>query len=249
MSKLNNKVAVVTGAARGLGQAICKRLADDGAKIAMADILDCGETAELCGIDAENIVHRHCDITSAEDIAALKAEVDSRLGGCDILVHSAGIFPNCPFEDMTFEFWKKVLSVNLDSAFHLCKAFVPGMKEKKWGRIIGISSNTFHVAPGTMSAYVASKGGLIGLHRVLSSEYADFGITANTVAPMLTRTAGAEEHFGKDNELFNIVLDWQDIKRPAEAADVVGAVAFLACDDSAFITGQTIPVDGGTIKL
>ena len=249
MSKLNNKVAVVTGAARGLGQAICKRLADDGASIAMADILDCDETVKLTGLPEDKVLHRHCDTTSVEDIAALREEVDSKLGGCDILVHSAGIFPNCPFDDMTFELWRKVLSVNLDSAFHLCKAFIPNMKKNKWGRIIGISSNTFYVAPGTMSAYVASKGGFIGLHRVLSSEYADLGITANTVAPMLTRTAGAEEHFGAANEIFDIVLDWQDIKRPAEAADIVGAVAFLASDDSSFITGQTLPVDGGTIKL
>jgi len=103
--------------------------------------------------------------------------------------------------------------------------------------------------PKLLSHYVASKGGLIGLHRVLAAEYAEFGITANTIAPMLTRTEGAQEYFADNQEIFDTVLEWQDIKRPAEANDIVGAVSFLASEDSNFITGQTIPVDGGTVKL
>ena len=90
---------------------------------------------------------------------------------------------------------------------------------------------------------------VIGLHRVLAAEYGEFGITANTIAPMLTRTEGAEEYFAENPGMFDAVLDWQDIKRPAEANDIVGAVSFLASEDSNFITGQTIPVDGGTVKL
>ena len=200
-------------------------------------------------MSSDRIFQKKCDVTSPQDIHALQQEVTDKFGGCDILVHSAGIFPSCPFDELTFELWRKVLSVNLDSAFHLCKAFIPGMKEKRWGRIIGISSNTFYVAPPGLSHYVASKGGLIGLHRVLSAEYAAFGITANTIAPMLTRTEGAQEYFADQQELFDLVLDWQDIKRPAVANDIVGAVSFLASEDASFITGQTIPVDGGTIKL
>ena len=249
MPTLDDKVVVVTGGARGLGRAICKRLADDGARIAIADILDASETVEMTGLGSDRIIHRLCDITSVEAIGSLKDDVESNFGGCDILVHSAGIFPACSFDDLTFELWKKVFSVNLDSAFHLCKAFIPGMKEKKWGRIISISSNTFYIAPAMLSHYVASKGGLIGLHRVLAAEYAEFGITANTIAPMLTRTEGAQEYFADNQEIFDIVLEWQDIKRPAEANDIVGAVSFLASEDSNFITGQTIPVDGGTVKL
>jgi 3-oxoacyl-[acyl-carrier protein] reductase/(S)-1-phenylethanol dehydrogenase len=249
MSKLNDKVVVVTGGARGLGRAICERLAADGAKIAIADLLDSSETIEKTGLNSERIFQQKCDISSAEDVNSLKAAVNSKFGGCDILVHSAGIFPACPFENLSFDLWKKVLSVNLDSAFHLCKAFLPGMKEKNWGRIISISSNTFYIAPPALSHYVASKGGLIGLHRVLAAEYAEFGITVNTIAPMLTRTEGAEEYFAENKEIFDAVLEWQDIKRPAEAVDIVGAVSFLASDDAGFITGQTLPVDGGTVKL
>jgi NAD(P)-dependent dehydrogenase (short-subunit alcohol dehydrogenase family) len=247
MPKLEDKVAVVTGGARGLGRAICQRLSEEGAKIAIADILDSSETAAMCSADEDRIIHQICDTTSVEDIASLKENVDAKLGGCDILVHSAGIFPHCPFEDLSFELWSRVLSVNLDSAFHLCKAFIPAMKENNWGRIISISSNTFHLAPPNLSHYVASKGGLIGLHRVLSTEYGEFGITANTVAPMLTRTEGAIDV--TPEEMFDMVVDWQDVKRPAFAEDVVGAVAFLASDDAAFITGQTIAVDGGSAKL
>lgn len=249
MSKLHNKVAVVTGGARGLGRAICKRLAKDGARIVIADILDASETVAMTGLDATRILQRRCDVSSVEDIDALRRQVEDQFGGCDILVHSAGIFPGCSFDDLDFALWKKVLSVNLDSAFHLCKAFIPGMKAKRWGRIISISSNTFYLAPPGLSHYVASKGGLIGLHRVLAAEYAACGITANTIAPMLTRTEGAEEYFADNKAMFDLVLDWQDIKRPATAEDIVGAVSFLASDDSAFITGQTIPVDGGTVKL
>ncbi len=249
MSKLKVKVVVVTGGARGPGRAICEGLAADGAKIAIADILDSSETIELTGLNSDRIFQQKCDITSAEDIEKLKEEVNTKFGACDILVHSAGIFPACPFENLSFDLWKKVQSVNLDSAFHLCKAFLPAMKEKKWGRIISISSNTFYVAPPALSHYVASKGGLIGLHRVLAAEYGDFGVTVNTVAPMLTRTEGAEEYFAENKEMFDIVLEWQDIKRPAEAKDIVGAVSFLASDEASFITGQTLPVDGGTVKL
>jgi NAD(P)-dependent dehydrogenase (short-subunit alcohol dehydrogenase family) len=249
MTKLKDKVVVVTGGARGLGRAICQRLAADGAKIAIADILDSSETIALTGLSEERIFQQKCDITSADDIEKLKNEIDSKFGGCNILVHSAGIFPACPFEDLSFDLWKKVQSVNLDSAFHLCKAFLPGMKEQNWGRVISISSNTFYLAPPALSHYVASKGGLIGLHRVLAAEYGDFGITVNTVAPMLTRTEGAEEYFAENLGMFDAVLEWQDIKRPAEAADIVGAVSFLASDDASFITGQTLPVDGGTAKL
>ncbi len=249
MRKLNDKVVVVTGAARGLGRAICKRLAADGARIAIADLLDATATIELTGLSDDRIFQKKCDVSSAEDIEALKEQVNAKFGACDILVHSAGIFPSCPFDELSFELWRKVFSVNLDSAFHLCKAFIPGMKEKRWGRIISISSNTFYVAPPTLSHYVASKGGLIGLHRVLAAEYAEFGITANTIAPMLTKTEGAEEYFSGQKELFDIAVEWQDIKRPAEAEDIVGAVSFLASDDAAFITGQTLPVDGGTVKL
>lgn len=249
MTKHNDRVAVVTGAARGLGQAICKRLAAEGARIAIADLLDASETVSLTGLDDSRILQAKCDTTSADDIATFRALVEKQFGGCDILIHSAGIWPPCPFEEMDFEQWRKVLNVNLDSAFHLCKAFLPGMKEKGWGRVISMASNTFHVAPPTLAHYVASKGGLIGLHRVLAAEYAEFGITANTIAPMLTRTPGAEQYFGADSDMFDVVLEWQDIKRPAVAEDVVGAVSFLASDDSAFITGQTLPVDGGTVKL
>ncbi len=249
MAKHKDRVAVVTGGARGLGQAICQRLANEGARIAIADILDASETVALTGLDESRILQAKCDTTSADDIAAFQKQVEETFGGCDILVHSAGIWPPCSFDEMDFEQWRRVLNVNLDSAFLLCKAFIPGMKEKGWGRVISMSSNTFHVAPPGLSHYVASKGGLIGLHRVLAAEYAEFGITANTIAPMLTRTPGAEEYFGADNAMFEVVLEWQDIKRPAEAGDIVGAVSFLASDDSAFITGQTIPVDGGTVKV
>ena len=239
------KRAVVTGGANGIGQAFCKRLAAQGANIVIADIADCSETVGAIKKSGGAAIAARCDQTSEADVAELRAIVETELGGCDILVHCAGIYPTAAIDEITFAQWRKVLSVNLDSVFLLVKAFLPAMKEQRWGRIISVSSTTFHSGIGFNTHYTASKGGLIGFARSLASEVGDFGITVNTIAPGLTRTDTTVN--GKPGEFgwFDMIREQQAIKRTETPEDLTGTLAFLASEDAAFITGQTIVVDGG----
>ena len=169
--------------------------------------------------------------------------VVDRFGGCDILVHNAGIYPATLFEDMSFDEWRRVLSVNLDSVFHLVKAVLPRMKAQNWGRIVAISSTTFHSGIAYNSHYSASKAGLIGFCRALASEMGQFGFTVNTIAPGLVKTATTAA--GPQSAWFDQLAQQQAIKRTELPEDLVGPLAFLVSDDAAFMTGQTLLVDGG----
>jgi NAD(P)-dependent dehydrogenase (short-subunit alcohol dehydrogenase family) len=242
------RTAVITGAAAGIGQAYAERLAADGANIVIADIADGAETISLVEAADSEAIAVVCDVSSGEAVAALAAAAKDRFGTVDILVHNAGIYPIQEFADMTFDDWRKVLSVNLDSAFHLCHEFLPGMREQKWGRVICIASNTFHAGIGGMSHYIASKGGLIGFLRSLAAEVGEEGVTVNGVAPSLVRSKGTTEGPHDELGLFDFVAQGQAIKRTEEASDLVGAISFLTSDDAAFITGQTLCVDGGWVR-
>lgn len=239
---LAGKRAVVTGGANGIGQAFSRRLGAAGVRVAIADASTTVESIKKSGGTA---IALRCDQTSEADVSRLKAKVETEYGGCDILVHCAGIYPTAAFEEITFADWRRVLSVNLDSAFLLVKAFLPGMKEQHWGRIISVSSTTFHSGIGFNTHYTASKGGLIGFARSLASEVGDFGITVNTIAPGLTKTETTIN--GKPGEFgwFEMIRAQQAIKRTETPEDLTGTLAFLASEDAAFITGQTIVVDGG----
>ena len=242
------RTALVTGAAAGIGQAYAQRLAEDGAKIVIADIADGAETVALVEAAGSEAIAVNCDVSSGEAVAAAAAAARESFGTVDILVHNAGIYPICEFKDMTFEEWRKVLSVNLDSAFHLCHELLPGMREQQWGRVVLIASNTFHAGIGGMSHYIASKGGLIGFLRSLAAEVGEEGVTVNGVAPSLVRSKGTTEGPHDELGLFEFVAQGQAIKRTEQPEDLVGAISFLTSDDAAFITGQTLCVDGGWVR-
>jgi NAD(P)-dependent dehydrogenase (short-subunit alcohol dehydrogenase family) len=169
-------------------------------------------------------------------------------GKVDILVHNAGIYPITMFADMSFEDWRKVLSVNLDSMYHVCHEFLPGMRDRHWGRVVCIASTTFHAGTPGMSHYVASKGGLIGLLRSLAAEVGEDGVTVNALAPSLVRSKGTTEGPHDEMGLFEMVAQAQAIKRTQVPEDLVGALSFLVSDDAGFITGQTLVVDGGWVR-
>jgi NAD(P)-dependent dehydrogenase (short-subunit alcohol dehydrogenase family) len=163
------RTAVVTGGAQGIGRAYAQRLASEGAHVVIADIAD--TTAARAQIEADGGASTvvHCDVCDPDSVAALAAAV-AGLGGADILLHNAGIYPMGPHDQITFEEWRRVLAVNLDSIFLLSQAFLPHMREQRWGRIVGISSAMFHAGtPGSLH-YVASKGGVIGFVRALAAE-------------------------------------------------------------------------------
>lgn len=242
-----DRVAVITGAAKGLGQAFARRLAEEGVDVAIADIDAAAETVEMVRQAGRQAAAFECDVSSPDAVAALAGAVKERFGRCDILVNNAGIYPNQPFEDITFEDWRRVLSLNLDSLFLTAKAFVPGMKERGWGRIVNVSSDTFGTLPTGYAHYVASKGGVIGFTRALAGDLGAFGITVNAIAPSLTRTHGTTVTNVRSDERFARVAQGQAIKRTQVPEDLAGTVAYLTSDDASFVTGQTINVDGGKV--
>ena len=186
-----DKVAVITGAASGIGQAFAQRLAEDGVDIVIADVQAADDTVKLVKAAAGARLFKHCDVSSPDAVDALAADVRRDFGGCDILVNNAGIFKLQPFDQISFADWRRVLSINLDSAFLTAQAFVPEMKRRGWGRIVNMASSTSGTVTVGYAHYIASKGGMIGFTRALASELGDHGITVNAIAPTLTRTPGA----------------------------------------------------------
>jgi NAD(P)-dependent dehydrogenase (short-subunit alcohol dehydrogenase family) len=240
---LKGRVAVVTGAARGIGQAIAVKLAAHGATVVLADLDPATETANL--IAGETLV-RELDVARLDQWMQLAAVVDATFGRADIVVNNAGIYPFAAIDDVSEALWRKTLAVNLDAHFYSAKAFVPTMRRQCWGRFINISSNSIGTVGLGLSHYMASKMGVIGFVRGLANDVAGFGITVNAVLPALTDTPGLA---GVAEEVKAVAWQRQAIKRFAQPEDIAGPVAFLAGDDSGFITGQAIVVDGGLYKI
>ena len=248
-----DKVAVITGGANGIGQAFAKRLAEDGVDIAVVDLADGAATVKLVEAAGRQSIYVKCDVSSEDGVAAMAKQVNAKFSHVDIVVNCAGIFPQKHFAEMTFADWRKVLSTNLDSTFLVSAAFVPGMRTRKWGRVVNMASSTFGSVVTGFAHYVASKGGIIGFTRALASDLAGDGITVNAIAPGLTRSPGTlarspRAGFATMEDEFLSVAQMQAIKRVETPDDLGGAVSFLTSDDAAFITGQTFNVDGGRVR-
>ena len=248
-----DKVAVITGAAKGIGQAFAKRHAEDGVHIAVADVEAGDATAKLVEQAGRQALVCKCDVTSQDSIAAMAADVLKKFGRCDIVINCAGVYPQRAFDDMTFDEWKRVLSINLDSCFLVSKQFVPGMKQRGWGRIVNLASSTLGSVVTGFVHYMSIKGGIVGFTRALACELGPHGITVNAISPSLTRTHGTlsrQPRFGRNSmdEEFEVLSQRQAIPRPEVPADLVGTMSFLTSDDAAFITGQTLNVDGGRVR-
>jgi NAD(P)-dependent dehydrogenase (short-subunit alcohol dehydrogenase family) len=243
------RVAVVTGGGAGIGQACAARLARDGHRVAIADIAPAEETEAMIGDGGGECLAARCDVSSGESVTAFAQQVFERFGRCDVLLACAGIYPVAHLSETSWEDWRRVMSINVDSLFHLAQTFVPAMVERRWGRFIAISSTVFHTGTPRFAAYTTSKGAVIGFVRALATEVGDAGVTVNSIAPSLTRTQGTLA--GPQGELgwFELTRELQAIKRTQEPEDLVGAVSFFASDDAAFITGQTLPVDGGLTRV
>lgn len=240
---LEGKVAVVTGAARGLGRAICERLAEDGVQIAAWDLNLEGaqETAEMVRKMGVNTIACGGDASSATDIATAHTRTKEELGRVSILVNNAALSPFCKFEDLTEEAFEGLLAINLKGPFLCCKAMVPDMVSAGWGRVINISSSSAQTGAKSMAHYVASKGGVIGLTKALAQEYATSGVTFNNVPPNFVDTPGLRDA-PVDVDAF---AQTTPMKRTGKPRNIAAAVAFLASEDADYITGHTLGVNGG----
>ncbi|MDO8212066.1 SDR family NAD(P)-dependent oxidoreductase [Conexibacter sp. CPCC 206217] len=245
-ARLHGRVALVTGAAGGLGASFALRLAQEGADVVLVDVRPCDEVAERLAALEVRTLAATADVSDEQAVAELAARVTSRFGRCDILVNNAGFGRVERFEEITLQSWRELMAVNLEGPFLMSRALVGEMRARGWGRIVNIASNTFGMGlPIGFTHYIASKGGVIGLTRALASEFGAHGITVNAISPGLTRTPSTTR---KMSEQFERDRVKQAIPRTGEPEDLVGMLAYLVSDDASFVTGQTFNVDGGLVR-
>lgn len=247
--KLAGRTALVTGGASGLGRAFVERLLNDGAKVAIGDLRGAEDAARELG-DPRRCVGVPMDVANEASVREAVAAISSQLGGVDILVNNAALFStlvNRPFEEYSGDEWMQVMRVNTLGPFICAKAVAPHMKAQRWGRIINVASTSALKGLANMAHYVTSKGAVITFTRVLARELGAWNITANALAPGLTlsdQILKNDDHMAKFGDA---IRKSRSIQRDAVPADLVGTVSFLASDDAAFMTGQTLCVEGGAI--
>jgi NAD(P)-dependent dehydrogenase (short-subunit alcohol dehydrogenase family) len=247
----HGKLAIVTGARRGIGLAVARRLIGEGARVLLVDReqFDQDVLTELIGAAAPGLEPEvvPADVSSEADVAALIARA-AELGGADILVSNAAIQPFSPFADIEQAAWDQIFAVNVRGLYLLCRGVLPQMQEKQKGRIIAMASTMFHMGTPGAPHYASTKGAIIGLVRSLATEVGTTGVTVNAIAPGLVRTPGTLEGPQQEWGIFDAVRDMQAIKRTLEPEDITGAISFLASGDAEMITGQTLVVDGGVAR-
>jgi NAD(P)-dependent dehydrogenase (short-subunit alcohol dehydrogenase family) len=244
MGSLEGKVAVVTGAAQGIGKAIADGLAREGARIVVAD-LDRAEDAASAYPDGVGLT---VDVASEAEVERMVAEAVDRCGSIDVLVNNAGLYASLamrPFTEIPLEEWNRVLEVNVASMFLTCRAVVPVMRERGGGKIVNISSGTPFRGVPFLLHYVTSKGAIVALTRALAKELGKDGIHVNCIAPGFTMSDGVKAHPEVIEKLRDVSVAARTIQRDQVPEDVVGAVVFLCSPTADFVTGQTMVIDGG----
>jgi len=245
----NQRVALVTGGSRGIGRAICIALARDGVSVGVNFHRHESEALKVVGaIQAVggSAIAVGGDVARCADVASMVERTTAELGPITILLNNAGITDtHKPWTEISEEEWDRVLDVNLKSCFLLFRAVYPAMKEARWGRVINISSVTFHLGRPNLLHYVSSKAGMIGFTRTLAREVGVDGITVNAITPGAIQTESELELFPDQVGIAAYLNDVQSVKRRGLPADIAEAVRYLASDGSSFVTGQTINVDGG----
>lgn len=241
------KVAIVTGAAQGIGAAIARFLAKDGIDIAIWDrnVDHAQPVVDEIKAMGRKVITCAVDVSQRSQIQDAVGIVREQLGPVSILVNNAGISPEKDFEDITDEDWYTVMDINLKGTFMCTQAVIGEMKAAKWGRIINISSSSAQSGSRRMTAYAATKGGVIAFSKSLAHEVGEFGITVNNIPPSFVHTAGLE---GAAARIPGGIEGYQQmipVRRVGQPEDIAAAAAFLASEDAGYITGHTLSVNGG----
>lgn len=251
--KFEDKVVVVTGAARGLGQEYARQFARRGANVVVSDLRDCGETLDIIKSEGAEGLAIKTDVTDAKSTAKMADAAVDRFGGIDVLINNAALYGSlkfAPFDQLDESEWDATMNVNVKGIWQCCKAVLPAMKKRGSGSIVNISSLAATYGMPNGLHYTASKAAVIGATRGLARELGRFNIRVNAVAPNVVNTEATGEVFGdKRDKIVDVTISQQAIRKPLETEDIVGAVLFLSSDQSSLTTGQTIMVDGGTVFL
>ena len=259
MESLQGKIVVVTGASRGLGRALAGTFAAEGCRVAMAgrDQRALNGTAEEIAALGGQTLPFACDVRRREEVEKFAERIMTVWGSAQILINNAGIARAMRFTDMSDEFWQETLAVNLTGAYHCCKVFLPRMVEAKWGRIINIASTTAKVGYPYVSAYTASKHGLLGLTRSLALETAQLGITVNAICPgyldderTLENARIMAEKTGKTvDDIIKLFAASAPQNRLIAPAEIAALALLVASERLGGMTGQAINVDGGAVMI
>ncbi|MQY18734.1 SDR family NAD(P)-dependent oxidoreductase [Nocardia macrotermitis] len=246
-TETTQRTAIVTGGASGIGGAIAKQLAADGALVAIFD--RDGEAAQAAAksivANGDRALGFEVDVTDRAAIDAGVAEVREQLGTPAILVNSAGVTVAGPSLEVTAETWNRVLAVNLTGTFDCCQAVLPDMVAAGWGRIVNISSSSMHSGVPGMAAYVSSKAGVVGLTKVLALEFGRKGITVNTIPPGFIETPMMRDTLSKGVFDMDLQVSRTPVGRIGQPEDIAATCAFLVSEQAGYITGQVIGVNGG----
>ncbi|PIC77535.1 3-oxoacyl-ACP reductase FabG [Sporosarcina sp. P19] len=247
MGKLVDKIAVVTGAAQGIGEKIAERVLQDGASVIMLDVNfdKLQQTASALDSSGEKVFAMKCDVADPDEVTKTFSTIYEKFGKVDILINNAGITRDSFFHKMTPEQWHSVLDVNLNSMFYTCQAVIPHMRAQQYGKIVNVSSSSSWGNLG-QGNYSASKAGVLGLTRTLAKENGGKQITVNAVAPGQINTDMTKD---LPEDVKKIATMLTPSGRMGDPAEVASVVAFLASDDSSFVNGECISVSGGFLMV
>ena len=244
--RLDGKISVVTGGARGIGKAVCEKMVQEGASVAILDIreTDLNETCRVLHEGREAAVGFKIDISNKDQVENTFKSIIDRFGTIDILVNNAGIVCPAPIEDVVDDDWNQVVAVNLKGATFCAQAAARIMKEKRYGRIVNIGSRAC-LGKTERTVYAATKAGLIGMTRTWALELGASNITVNWIGPGLVATELYRQVNPADSARTKNLISAIPLKRVGEPVDIANAVVFLSSDESSYVTGQTLFVCGG----
>ncbi|PYM31128.1 MAG: dehydrogenase [Candidatus Rokuibacteriota bacterium] len=244
--RLSDRVVIVTGGARGIGRAYCLGVAAEGARVVVADVADPKPTVAEIEARGAQALAVACDVSREADTQRLATETLARFGRIDVLVNNAALYGTLkrrPFMEIPVEEWDRVMAVNLRGLFLCARAVFPAMRAQGNGKIVNIASSTFFKGVPDYIHYTTSKGGVVGFTRSLARELGPFGIRVNAIAPGFTLSGENEKNISEERKRANV--EARMLKRAQMPEDLVGTLVFLASDDSDFMSGQTMLVDGG----